>query len=48
MDEEQLAALYPELYTEESPSEYMSIITAEIIQQQTINRQIEEQLFSED
>lgn len=42
MDEEQLAELYPELYGEESPTEYMTIITAEIIQQQQINNFYEE------
>ena len=42
MDEEQLAALYPELYTDEHPSEYMSIITVDIIREQKIDNSFEE------
>lgn len=44
MDEEQLANLYPELYGEESPAEYMTIITAEIIREQQINSYYEDNL----
>ena len=47
MDEETLSQLYPELYGEDSPAEYMSIITAEIIQQQSINLQYEDWLLEE-
>lgn len=47
MDEEKLAELYPELYGEESPNEFMSIITAETIRDQTPTDKREEEFYSE-